>query len=113
MITENIVCMIVGILIGYAAMYAADYKPTRIKELVRNYDYKRRNRSLHKEHRQTEHALWMTRAMRAGAEANRCSVCKSHARRVCSNNIKDYFELKYKKWCWVERKCQQKARSFE
>lgn len=33
MIIENIVCTIVGILIGYAGMYVADYKLTRIKEL--------------------------------------------------------------------------------
>lgn len=33
MIIENIVCMIVGILIGYVGMYVADYKLTRIKEL--------------------------------------------------------------------------------
>lgn len=47
MIIENIVCMIVGILIGYAGMYVAGYKPdaviaklkekhkTEVKELIR------------------------------------------------------------------------------
>lgn len=66
-----------------------------------------------KKNKEAERALWMARAKRAGAEANRCSVSKSHAHRVCSNNIKDYFNLKYKKWCWVERKCIEKAKEFE
>lgn len=65
MIIENIVCMIVGILIGYTGMYVAGYKPTRIEELVRNYNCKRRIRSPHEEHHQTKHALWMARALRA------------------------------------------------
>lgn len=64
MIIENIVCMIVGILIGYAGMYVAGYKLPRIKEL-RNDDCERRIRSLHEELRQTKHSLWMARALRA------------------------------------------------
>lgn len=53
--------------------------------------------TMDKMYRQAMRSLWLARALRAGAEANRCSVCKSHAHRVCSNNIKDYFNLKYKK----------------
>ena len=70
-------------------------------------------KKFYEEYRATNHALWMARAERAGAEANRCSVSRSHAHRVCSNNIRDYFNLKYKKWCWVERKCIEKAKEFE
>lgn len=40
MIIENIVCLIVGILIGYVAMYVADYKLTRIKEREQELDCK-------------------------------------------------------------------------
>lgn len=40
MIIENIVCMIVGILIGYTGMYVADYRLTRIKERTQKLDCK-------------------------------------------------------------------------
>lgn len=40
MIIENIVCLIVGILIGYVGMYVADYRPTRIKERTQELNCK-------------------------------------------------------------------------
>lgn len=104
MIIENIVCMIVGILIGYAAMYVAGYKLPRIKEL-RNDDCERRIRSIHEELRKTKHALWIARTERAFAE--RRMYCAKAAFCHIEND-----DLRIK-WCEIQRKCFKKAEEFK
>lgn len=64
-----------------------------------------------KELRATKHALWMARTERAAVE-------KFHWHyRYDDDNDKGYTKkyrwLMVEKWCWVERKCLQKAKEFE
>lgn len=64
-------------------------------------------------YKQSQHALWMARTLRAGAEADRYSALSAHSRRDCSNDTIDYFNIKFQKWCWAERKCREKAKEYE
>lgn len=62
-------------------------------------------------YKQSQHALWMAREERAAVE-------KFHWHyRYDDDNDKGYTKkyrwLMVEKWCWVERKCLEKAKEFE
>lgn len=62
-------------------------------------------------YKQSQHALWMTRAERAKTKANFYDY-------IAADNIKmtpifKRYNFLYEKWKMVERKCLQKAKEFE